>query len=119
MPRIKRGVTAKKSKKTIFKLSKGYVGGRKNLLRTATEAVHRALSYAYRDRRVRKREFRSLWIARINAGVREHGLSYSSFMHGLKSAGIDLDRRVLADMAVRDKEGFQTLTDVAKEALGG
>jgi len=119
MPRIKRGIHAKKSKKKIFKLSKGYVGGRKNLLRTATEAVHRGLAYAYRDRRTRKREFRRLWIARINAGVREHGLSYSTFMHGLKSAGVDLDRRVLADMAVRDKEGFRVLTDVAKEALGG
>jgi len=112
--RIKRGVTAKKRKKRILKLSKGYRGGRNNLIRSAVEAVEKGWNYAYRDRRVRKREFRRLWIARINAAVRVHGLSYSKFMDGLKKSGIELNRKILADMAVSDSAAFGKLVEIAR-----
>ncbi|MCX7816852.1 MAG: 50S ribosomal protein L20 [Syntrophales bacterium] len=107
MPRMKRAVTAKKKRRKILKMAKGYYGARSRLIRTATEAVNRALKYAYRDRRTRKREFRKLWIARINAAVRNHGLSYSKFIDALKKANVNLDRKVLADIAVNDPSGFK------------
>ena len=118
MPRVKRGVPARKHKKNILKHAKGYRGRRKNLIRSAKEAVEKGWNYAYRDRRQRKRAFRRLWIVRINAAVRPHGLSYSRFMNGLKNAGIELDRKVLADMAVHDEPGFAKLVAVAKEHVG-
>ena len=117
MPRVKRAVHAKKKRRTIFKLVKGFRGGGSRLLRSAKEAVDRALQYAYRDRRVRKREFRSLWITRINAATRENGLSYSQFMHGLKIAGIEVDRKMLADLALNDDATFKALADQSKIAL--
>src|SRR5476651_1856760 len=103
MPRVKRGVTARARHKKIIKLAKGYRGRRNNVYRIAKQAVMRAGQYAYRDRRNKKRVFRALWIARINAGAREHGLTYSKFMNGLKKASIELDRKVLSDMAIHDK----------------
>ena len=106
MSRVKRGVQAKKRHKKILKLAKGYRGARSRTFKVANQAVLKAGQYAYRDRKVKKRTFRSLWIIRINAAVREHGLSYSVFMNGLKKVNIELDRRVLANMAVEDKEGF-------------
>ena len=109
MSRVKRGVQAKKRHKKILKLAKGYRGARSRTFKVANQAVLKAGQYAYRDRKVKKRTFRSLWIIRINAAVREHGLSYSVFMNGLKKANIDLDRRVLANMAIEDKEGFAAL----------
>jgi large subunit ribosomal protein L20 len=109
MPRVKRGVTAHARHKKILKLAKGYYGARSRVFRVAKQAVIKAGQYAYRDRRQRKRQFRALWIARINAAVREHGMSYSRFMDALKKASIELDRKVLADMAVYDKEGFAAL----------
>ena len=112
--RVKRGVTAHRRHKKYLKMAKGYRGGRSSLYRTAREAVERALCYAYRDRKVRKREFRALWIQRINAGVREFGLSYSRFMNGLSVAGIGLNRKVLADLAIREKAGFAKLVEMAK-----
>ena len=115
--RVKRGMAAHRRHKKYLALAKGYRGGRSTLYRTAREAVERALAYSYRDRKVRKREFRKLWILRINAGAREGGLSYSRFMDGLKKAGIALDRKVLADLAVRAKEDFAKLVDTAKAAL--
>ncbi|MGL4185627.1 MAG: 50S ribosomal protein L20 [Thiotrichaceae bacterium] len=115
--RIKRGVAAHKRHKKYLELAKGYRGGRSKLYRTAREAVERALVYSFRDRKVRKREFRKLWILRINAGSREHGLSYSRFMDGLKKAGVALDRKVLADMAVRCKQDFGQLVALAKTKL--
>jgi large subunit ribosomal protein L20 len=117
MPRVKRAVHAKKKRRTVFKLVKGFRGGGGRLIRSAKEAVDRALKYAYRDRRVRKREFRTLWIARINAGTRENGLSYSQFMHGLKLAGIEVDRKMLADLALNEVGAFKALADQAKAAL--
>lgn len=111
MPRMKRAVTAKKKRRKILKMAKGYYGARSRLLRTATEAVNRALRYAYRDRRTRKREFRKLWIARINAAARSHGLSYSRFIDALKKANVPLDRKVLADIAVNDPSGFQQIVN--------
>jgi large subunit ribosomal protein L20 len=110
-------VTAHRRHKKYLDLAKGYRGGRSKLYRTAREAVERALVYSYRDRKVRKREFRKLWILRINAGARESGLSYSRFMDGLKKAGILLDRKVLADLAVRCKDDFAKLVAVAKAKL--
>ena len=115
MSRVKRGVQAKKRHKKILKLAKGYRGARSRTFKVANQAVLKAGQYAYRDRKVRKRTFRSLWIIRINAAVREHGLSYSVFMNGLKKANIDLDRRVLANMAVEDKEGFASLVLKVKD----
>jgi len=117
MPRVKRGVTAHARHKKVIKQAKGYRGRRKNVYRVAKQAVQRAGQYAYRDRRQRKRQFRALWIVRINAAAREVGLSYSRFMNGLKKASIELDRKILADIAVHDKEAFSTLADKAKAAL--
>jgi large subunit ribosomal protein L20 len=118
MPRVKRGVTARARHKKVLDAAKGFRGRRKNVWRIANEAVMKAGQYAYRDRRVRKREFRALWIARINAAARECGLSYSAFMNGLKKASIDLDRKVLADLAVFDKPAFAKIADQAKASLG-
>ena len=114
--RIK-GPSSKKHKKKILKLAKGYYGQKSRVYRRAKEQVLRSLQYEYRDRRLRKREFRRLWITRINIGARLNGLSYSQFMHGLKLAGIDLNRKVLADMAVSDPEGFKKLAEIAKSKL--
>jgi large subunit ribosomal protein L20 len=111
--RVKRGVAAHRRHKKYLELAKGFRGGRSKLYRTAREAVERSMQYAFRDRKVRKREFRKLWIQRINAAAREHGLSYSRFMDGLKKAGIALDRKVLADLAVRAGEDFAKLADLA------
>ncbi|MFZ5428147.1 MAG: 50S ribosomal protein L20 [Thermodesulfobacteriota bacterium] len=112
--RVKRGQAAHKRHKKFLKLAKGFVGARSVLYETARENVERAMAYAYRDRKVKKREFRKLWIMRINAGARENGLSYGKFMHGLTLAGIELDRKVLADMAVSEKAGFAKLVELAK-----
>ncbi|ENX8771399.1 50S ribosomal protein L20 [Neisseria gonorrhoeae] len=117
MPRVKRGVTARARHQKIFALAKGYRGCRKNVYRVAKQAVMKAGQYAYRDRRQRKRQFRQLWIVRINAGARENGLSYSKFMNGLKRASIEIDRKVLADLAVFDKAAFAQLVEKAKAAL--
>ena len=118
MARVKRGVTARARHKKILDLAKGYRGRRKNVYRIAKEAVMKAGQYAYRDRRQRKRQFRTLWIARINAAAREQGLSYSVFMNGLKKAAIDIDRKVLADLAVFDKAAFAQIVGQAKASLG-
>ncbi|NJB69327.1 large subunit ribosomal protein L20 [Desulfobaculum xiamenense] len=115
--RVKRGVTAKRRHKKYLKMAKGYRGARSLLYTTARETVERALVYAFRDRKVRKREFRKLWIMRINAAAREHGMSYSKFMHGLKLAGVELNRKVLADMAVREKAAFAKVAEIAKSKL--
>ena len=115
--RVKRGVAAHRRHKKYLDLAKGFRGGRSKLYRTAREAVERSLVYSYRDRKVRKREFRKLWILRINAAARENGLSYSRFMDGLKKADIVLDRKVLADLAVRAKEDFAKLAELAKAKL--
>ncbi len=117
MPRVKRGVTAKARHKKILTQSKGYRGRRGNVYRIAKEAVMKAGQYQYRDRRNKKREFRALWIARINAAVRELGMSYSVFMNGLKKASIDIDRKVLADLAVHDKTAFTKIAEQAKASL--
>ena len=117
MPRVKRGVTAKRRHKKILEQAKGYRGRRKNVFRVAKQAVIRAGQYAYRDRRQRKRQFRSLWIMRINAAARENGLSYSRFMDGLSKAEIELDRKVLADLAVHDRVAFTELANKAKACL--
>ncbi|HEX9276049.1 MAG TPA: 50S ribosomal protein L20 [Casimicrobiaceae bacterium] len=117
MPRVKRGVTAKARHKKILTQSKGYRGRRGNVYRVAKEAVMKAGQYQYRDRRNKKREFRALWIARINAAVRELGMSYSVFMNGLKKASIDIDRKVLADLAVHDKTAFNKIAEQAKASL--
>jgi large subunit ribosomal protein L20 len=117
MPRVKRGTKARKRHKKILKLAKGNVGGRRKLYRQARETVERGLVYAYRDRKVKKREFRSLWIVRINAAVRAHDLSYSRFIEGLKKAGIEMDRKVLADIAARDAAAFGAIAERAKAAL--
>ncbi len=111
--RVKRGFKARKRRNKVLKLAKGFRGGRSKLFRTAADAVDKALMYAYRDRRVRKRDFRRLWIARINAAARMNNLTYSKFMHGLKLAGIELDRKVLAELAISDPSGF---TQIAKTA---
>ena len=117
MPRVKRGVTAKARHKKILAQSKGYRGRRSNVYRIAKEAVMKAGQYQYRDRRNRKREFRALWIARINAAVRELGMSYSVFMSGLKKASIEIDRKVLADLAVHDRTAFNKIAEQAKASL--
>lgn len=117
MSRVKRGVAAKAKHKKILKLAKGYYGARSRTYRVAKQAVIKAAQYAYRDRRQKKRDFRSLWIVRINAAARECGLSYSTFMHGLKKAAIAVDRKVLADIAVRDKAAFAVLAAQAKSQL--
>ena len=118
MPRVNRGVTARARHKKIIALAKGYRGRRKNVYRIAKQAVMKAGQYAYRDRRQKKRQFRSLWIARINAAAREVGLKYSTFMNGLKKAQIEVDRKVLADLAVFDKPAFAALAVQAKAQLG-
>ncbi len=118
MPRVKRGVTAKARHKKIMKQAKGYYGARSRVYRVAKQAVIKAGQYAYRDRRQKKRQFRALWITRINAAARECGLSYSRFIDGLKKAEIELDRKVLADMAVHDKQAFAVIAEQVKAVLG-
>jgi large subunit ribosomal protein L20 len=113
MARVKRGVTAHAKHKKVLKLAKGYQGRRKNTIRVAKQAVEKAMQYAYRDRKRKKRTFRALWIQRINAAVREHGLTYGRFIHGLSQAGIEIDRKVLADIAVKDAAAFKALVDQA------
>jgi large subunit ribosomal protein L20 len=117
MSRVKRGVTKRARHKKILKMAKGYRGRAKNCFRVAIEKVEKALRYAYRDRRTKKRDFRALWIQRINAATREHGLVYSKFISGLKAAKIDLDRKVLSDLAVREPETFGKIVEKAKKAL--
>ncbi|QQS11125.1 MAG: 50S ribosomal protein L20 [Rhodospirillales bacterium] len=117
MARVKRGVTAHARHKKVLKLAKGYRGRAKNTFRTAIEKVEKGLQYAYRDRRVKKRNFRALWIQRINAAVREHGLTYSQFMNGVAKAGIEVDRKVMADIAAQDTASFKALVDQARAAL--
>ena len=118
MPRVKRGVTSRARHKKVLAQAKGYRGRRSNVFKIAKQAVMRAGQYAYRDRRNKKREFRALWITRINAGCREAGLSYSQFIAGLKKAGIDMDRKVLADLAVFEKAAFGKIVEQAKASLG-
>ena len=117
MSRVKRGVTAHARHRKIIKKAKGYYGRRKNTFRTANQAVEKAGQYAYRDRRTRKRNFRALWIQRINAGVREHGLTYSRFIDGLAKAGIEVDRKVLSGLAIQEPEAFKALVTQAQAAL--
>ncbi len=114
MPRVKTGNKRRQKRKKILKLAKGYRGGRKNLRRTAMDAVDKALNYAYAHRRTRKRQFRQLWIARINAAARIHGMNYSRLIHGLNQAGVQLNRKVLADLAVNDETAFAEIVSVAK-----
>jgi len=114
MPRARRGFKARQRRNKVLKLAKGFVGGRRKLFRTAVETVQRALAFAYRDRKVKKRDFRKLWIVRINAGAHEHGLSYSRFINGLSKASVALDRKVLAELAVSDPAGFAALASLAK-----
>ena len=115
--RVKRGQAAHKRHKKFLKMAKGYVGARSKLYETAREVAERSLVYAYRDRKQRKRQMRKLWILRINAAARENGLSYSVFMRGLTLAGVELDRKVLADMAVREKDSFQKLAELVKSKV--
>ena len=117
MPRVKRGVTARARHKKVFKRTKGFRGRRKNVYRVAKQALMKAGQYSFRDRRAKKREFRALWIARINAAVRELGMSYSVFMAGLKRANIDIDRKVLADLAVMDKPAFDKIAAQVKATI--
>ena len=117
MPRVKRGVIARARHKKVLNAAKGYRGRRKNVYRVAKQAVMKAGQYAYRDRRQKKRQFRTLWIARINAGARECGLTYSRFMNGLKKAAVEVDRKVLADLAVFDKAAFVQFVEIAKKAI--
>jgi large subunit ribosomal protein L20 len=117
MARVKRGVTTHARHKKVLDLAKGYRGRGSKAYRVAIEKVEKALRYAYRDRRNKKRDFRGLWIQRINAGVREHGMTYSQFIHGLKLAGLELDRKVLSDLAIREPEAFASVVTTAKGAL--
>jgi large subunit ribosomal protein L20 len=117
MARVKRGVTTHARHRKVVKAAKGYYGRRKNTFRIANQAVEKAGQYAYRDRRNKKRTFRALWIQRINAGAREHGMKYGEFMHGMTLAGITLDRKVLADIAARDPATFKELVDAARSVL--
>jgi large subunit ribosomal protein L20 len=117
MPRIKRGVHGRKKRREILERAKGYVGSRSKRLRVAREQLLHSGRYAYRDRRAKKRDFRRLWIIRIGAAARQNGMSYSTFIRGLKVAEVDLDRKMLADIAVRDPEGFAGLVDVARKGL--
>ena len=117
MPRVKRAVTAHKKRRTVLNRAKGYYGAKSRSYRAAKEQVQHSLQYQYRDRRAKKREIRRLWITRINAAARINGLSYSVFMNGLKKAGVELDRKVLSDMAINDPEAFAALAEVAKKAL--
>src|SRR3990172_3271490 len=114
MPRVKRGTINKKKHKKILELAKGYRGAKSRVFKRANEQVLHSLSYAYRDRRQRRRDFRKLWIIRINAAARQNGMSYSRFMNGLKAANVDIDRKVLADMAVNDAQGFSNLVELVK-----
>ncbi|HEB99474.1 MAG TPA: 50S ribosomal protein L20 [Thiotrichales bacterium] len=118
MARVKRGVVARARHKKVLGKAKGYYGARRKVYRVAKQAVIKAGQYAYRDRRQRKRQFRALWIARINAAARENGLSYSRLINGLKKAGIEIDRKVLADIAVHDKPAFAAIAEQAKASLG-
>ena len=117
MPRVKRGTKRRAKRKKILKHTKGFFLSKSKLYRSAKEAMNRSLRYSYRDRRARKRDYRTLWIQRIGAAARNNGISYSQFMHGLKVAGVDLDRKILADMAVREPEGFTSLVAQAKQHL--
>ena len=117
MARVKRGVTAHAKHKKVLKAAKGYYGRRKNTIRVAKQAVEKALQYQYRDRKRKKRTFRSLWIQRINAATREHGMTYGRFIDGLNKAGIEIDRKVLAELAVKDAAGFKVLVDQAAKAV--
>lgn len=117
MARVKRGVTAHAKHKKVLKKARGYYGRRKNTIRVAKQAVEKAMQYAYRDRKVKKRNFRALWIQRINAAAREHGLTYGRFIHGLSVAGIEIDRKVLADIAVKDASAFKALIGQAQAAV--
>jgi len=117
MARVKRGVTAHAKHKKVIKAAKGYYGRRKNTIRVAKQAVEKAMQYAYRDRKVRKRNFRALWIQRLNAAVREHGLTYSRFIDGLSKAGVGVDRKVLADLAMHEPAAFSAVVEKAKAAL--
>lgn len=117
MARVKGGMATKKRRNRVLKLAKGYRGAKSKQFRTAKQAVMKSLNYAYAGRKQRKREFRTLWIARINAAARMNGLSYSKMMHGLKLAGVEMNRKILADMAVNDAAGFATLAEVAKSKL--
>ena len=118
MARVKRGVTSHARHTKVIKKAKGYYGRRKNTIRVARQAVEKAGQYAYRDRKVRKRNFRALWIQRINAAAREHGLTYARFIHGVGVAGIEVDRKILADLAVREPEAFKALVAKAEAATG-
>jgi large subunit ribosomal protein L20 len=115
--RVKRGIKARRRRNKVLKLAKGFRGGRSKLFRTAADAVDKALMYAYRDRRVRKRDFRRLWIARINAAARMNNLSYSKFIHGLKLADIEIDRKVLAELAISDPSGFAQIATLASQQI--
>ena len=117
MARVKRGVTAHAKHRKVIKAAKGYYGRRKNTFRAAAQAVDRAMQYATRDRKVRKRTFRALWIQRLNAAVREHGLVYSRFIDGLAKAGVEVDRKVLSDLAIREPEAFAAIVERARAAL--
>lgn len=117
MARVKRGVTTHARHKKVLKRAKGYRGRAKTSFRIAIERTEKGMQYAYRDRRARKRNFRALWIQRINAGAREHGLTYSQFMNGIKQAGIEIDRKVLADLAAREPDAFKAIVDQARAAL--
>ena len=118
MQRVKGGPKTRARRKKVLKMAKGYVGGRSRLYRSAVDAVHRALAYAYRDRRARKRDFRRLWITRINAAARAQGLSYSHLMNALKKAHVELDRKILADLAVSDPNAFLKIVELAKASTG-
>src|SRR5918993_4003197 len=117
MARVKRGVTSHAKHKKVLSAAKGYYGRRKNTIRIAKQAVEKGLQYAYRDRKNKKRTFRALWIQRLNAAVREHGLTYSRFIDGLNKAGVEVDRKVLSDIAIREPEAFAAIVDKAKAAL--
>lgn len=117
MPRVKRGNKARKRRKKVLKNAKGYFGSKSKLFRPAKQQVMKSLEYAYRDRKNKKREFRRLWITRINAAARNNGLSYSRLINGLKQANVELDRKIMADLAVNDKEAFARLVELAKEKL--
>ncbi|CAH1650564.1 MULTISPECIES: 50S ribosomal protein L20 [Chelatococcus] len=117
MARVKRGVTSHAKHKKVFKAAKGFYGRRKNTIRTAKAAVDRAMQYSYRDRKNKKRTIRALWIQRINAAVREHGLTYSRFIDGLGKAGVEMDRKVLSDIAIREPDAFRAIVEKAKAAL--
>lgn len=118
MPRVKRGVHGRKKRREVLKEAKGYVGARSRRLRVAKEQVMHSLAYAYRDRRSRKGEFRRLWVTRIGAAARQHGMSYSTFIRGLKQADVDLDRKTLADIAATDPQAFGSLAEIARAGLG-